>query len=464
MPPLGPPIVDQSREPVKLVSSGDETASGPVKRMQVNDWLRRLDELLGATADSDGEPSSLRNLTFGVFRLLESGDIAVQDAFQALTETEISADAKLDGEALSAAAYRPPSTPTDVPAGVRVAACLLRGLEAALTGLGSHAWGRPRASSFRASFGNEQGWILPYAPRFRLPFSAAQPYFRKRGLQHHRCLSERLQDGMHIDLHIIDTGFDEPIAAACCLFSGVSLIGADGAPIAADGGPFEVHGLKGRGDDEVAEALAGACSATDRPSLVLFPELTVRPEDRQEIQTLLRTAPWDPDLSGHRPRLVFAGSWHDVIAEGPEAGRRQNIAPIYDGNGVAIARHIKHEPYLGSGLREDIVVGDRIVVLASRSLTVAVAICLDFCQEARPNTYEHVDADLVVVVSFGNQTTTEAHDRRSQMLWNGRKTGTVLVQQNDSSAFGVSGALPDTKPFAREAATAVTVRKISSAG
>lgn len=347
-----------------------------------------------------------------------------------------------------------------------MAGCLLRALEQALIGLGGLK-ARPVAAAFRAEFAGETGWILPFKPRYREPFYEAPPYFRKRGLAQHRCLPECLPDGHKIDLRTFDQTVGDEIAAIASLFDHVALTGPDGNALAASG-KFVVDGIAGRAPGVIAAALKAACEAPEKPDLIAFPELSIRPEDRTEIQTLLRTRPWDADLTGHRPALVFAGSWHDVIEDGADAGRRRNRAPVYDAKGEIVGHHDKHEPYVSGGgtgrLVEDIVRGDSILVLASPGLTLAVAICLDFCTEARVRPHEHLDVDLIVVVSFGGASTTRSHARMAEQLWNTRKSGTFLVQQDEAKPFGVSGACPGNGDFIETATTGTTARKISAPG
>ncbi len=432
--------------------------------MPADRWLRGLDSLLDNAAACDGEPGALRDLTFGVFRHIEGGRHEVHAAFQSLREAEITSTARDFGADLIAGRFKRPETPDALDGGVELAARLLRGLEAALITLGSHARGRPKASEFAVAFGQDEGWLLPFTPRFRGDDISAERYFAKRGLARHRCIPKRLDTGHQIDLHLIDQRFGEELHAAAGLFESLELLDSRGEVIGR-GGPFRAAAIQRAPDGAVEDILKSVCETTPAPQILVFPELSLRPEDREEIVRLLRTVPWDVDLSGPRPSLVVAGSWHDVITQGAEAGGVHNAAPVYDGFGNAVGRHLKHAPYWADGddekLVEDIVVGTKILVLASRSLTVAVAICLDFCQTSTANPYDELDVDLVLVTSLADGNTTGKHAAQADRIWQRRRTATFLAQQDIKPSYGVAGAKPYDQTFADSADRPLAVRKFA---
>ena len=70
-------------------------------------------------------------------------------------------------------------------------------------------------------------------------------------------------------------------------------------------------------------------------------------------------------------------------------------------------------PYRKGALAEGIEPSNRILVVVSPTITIAIAICLDFCEVVRErNPYDELDVDLVLVASMGGPTTLEGHKRR----------------------------------------------------
>lgn len=410
-------------------------------------WRRRLGRVLVAASKAGGKPAALRDIAFGVYRLLETGDNHVQNAFERCSEADFGDPVAL-GARLVAGDYEPPAIDAlTLQDAVALAGGLLRGLEKALLALGSRSRGRLRTHDLEVTFGGDRGWLLPFGPRFRGPVKDWPPYFAKRGLEWHRCLPRRLSSGHEVDLHLFDHGFPDEVVAAGGLFRSVDLLNADGEALRLEG-PFVVGGLSRLDPEDLEGALARACDPEVQADILIFPELTIAPADRAEVIRLLQSAPWRDGLDGHRPALVVAGSWHDPIRTGARADVFANVAPVYGGLGQALGRHFKHAPYgiVGQGepFRENVVSGDKILVLASRSMTLAVAICLDFCQQARANPYDDLDVDMVLVTSFAGARTTQMHQAQAERIWHRRKTATFLVQQSDDGPYGVSGASPGT--------------------
>ena len=425
-------------------------------------WRRRFGQVLTAAEKADGVPAELRNVTFGAYRVLELGDNRIQDAFQRCSEADFG-DAIALGAELTTGRFRAPGAlPNDLKDAVAVAGGLLRGLEKALISLGSQARGKLRSRDFTVEFKGDAGWLLPFAPRHRGDLNDWPPYFARRGLARHRCIPRKLPSGHEVDLHLLDRGFGDEIVAAGGLFRSVEFMDGAGAPIEL-AGPFVVGGIERLDVDDLAASIAKACDPDVSADILIFPELTVSPPDRLEVIRQLRVAPWSDDLGGHRPALVVAGSWHDQLTSGVHAGSYVNASPVYGGLGEALGRHIKHAPYgivaQGEPFRENVIPGDKILVLASRSLTVAFAICLDFCQVARANPYDDLDVDLVLVTSFGNDRTTQSHASQAQRIWDRRKTATFLVQQDDAKSYGVTGASPSER-FSEVGDRAFMVRRL----
>ncbi|WP_050382190.1 hypothetical protein [Bradyrhizobium pachyrhizi] len=174
--------------------------------------------------------------------------------------------------------------------------------------------------------------------------------------------------------------------------------------------------------------ISDACKAahTELCLTTVFPELMIDPQSRRLIETQLVEKPWlaegeMPDAPG----IVVAGSWHEV-----EHGQRYNIATIYDGHGVQIARHKKRMAYKDAeGRVEDIRHGTELVVVVLEEALFGFGICLDFCNRCYHTPYGWLDVDFAIVPSCGNEVTMDGHIRTAKDLDNERKTRSFVVQQ-----------------------------------
>ena len=435
--------------------------------MSARSWLQRLGACLDAAEATEGDPQDLRNLLFGLYRLLETGTAAVQGAFQDLQADDLSDDAQDLGEQLSQGEYVRPAAPKTLAEGVALAAKLLRGAEQAVLGLGQATLAPRRAKDLEVGFGDEQGWLLPFRPRFRGEPEDWPPYFAKRALTRMRCLPRELPTGHRIDLQLLHTVVGNDVAGVACLFDKLSLTDSTGKAIDDKAaGPFVVAQVEGAGQQAIANSLQLAFDPAAGAAVVIFPELSISAEDQKELQRLIRTTPWDLPLKNPRPAVVVGGSWHDRR----EDGRHENRAPVFGGDGQLVGRHVKHAVFgtktPAGVLREDIVRGEEILVLVGPDLTAAVAICLDFCQAGAENPYDHLDVDLVLVTSMANAGTAKDHGAQAERIWKRRKVATFVAQQSEAGAGGVCGANPTPKTdpgfVKEEAASAVVMRRISS--
>ncbi|WP_139860012.1 hypothetical protein [Bradyrhizobium ivorense] len=174
--------------------------------------------------------------------------------------------------------------------------------------------------------------------------------------------------------------------------------------------------------------ISDACKAahTELCLTTVFPELMIDPQSRRLIETQLAEKPWlaegeMPDAPG----IVVAGSWHEV-----EDGQRYNIATIYDGHGVQIARHKKRMAYKDAeGRVEDIRHGTELAIVVLEEALFGFGICLDFCNRCYHTPYGWLDVDFAIVPSCGNEVTMDGHIRTAKDLHNERKTRSFVVQQ-----------------------------------
>jgi predicted amidohydrolase len=195
--------------------------------------------------------------------------------------------------------------------------------------------------------------------------------------------------------------------------------------------------------------VSAACKSAHEDGCLtaVFPELTVDPEARRLIKTQLAEKPWltegELPLS---PGFVVAGSWHEM-----EGRSRYNIATIYNGHGVELARHKKRMAYKDpEGRVEDIRHGTEFVVVVLEEALFGFGICLDFCNRCYHTPYGWLDVDFVVVPSCGNDTTMSGHVRTAQDLHNERNTRSFVVQQAYPLLEAAAGYVlnPDGNPAA----------------
>jgi hypothetical protein len=177
----------------------------------------------------------------------------------------------------------------------------------------------------------------------------------------------------------------------------------------------------------------------------VFPELMIDPSSRTFIGDLLVKKPWmkkgDIPVS---PKFVVAGSWHEI-----EAGKRYNVATVFDGHGDVLLRHKKRYPYKDpDGRAEDIHFGQEFEILVLDDALVAFGICLDFCNRCFDTVYGKLDVDFVIVPSCGDAKTMDGHIRTAKDLHDSRKTRAFVVQQAYPPVQNGSGFVlnPDGKP------------------
>ncbi|MGF6310706.1 MULTISPECIES: hypothetical protein [unclassified Bradyrhizobium] len=174
--------------------------------------------------------------------------------------------------------------------------------------------------------------------------------------------------------------------------------------------------------------ISDACKAAHAEVCLtaVFPELMIDPQSRRLIQAQLAEKPWLADGEiPEAPGIVVAGSWHEV-----EGGQRYNIATIYDGHGVQLARHKKRMAYRDAeGRVEDIQHGTELMVVVLQEALFGFGICLDFCNRCYHTPYGWLDIDFAIVPSCGNEATMDGHIRTAKDLHNERNTRSFVVQQ-----------------------------------
>ena len=171
---------------------------------------------------------------------------------------------------------------------------------------------------------------------------------------------------------------------------------------------FFVSGLSDavRRTQSITEHLIAAADA--RADFVIFPELTVTSEQREDIRRWYRKA---IDAGGPTPIFIVAGSFHEVVA-----GRHVNRAQMLGAHGEVLT-HIKVRPYgLAGAEAEDISSGDRIELLATPIGIISMPICKDFNDVAGID-WTPMGPDWCLVPSMGDETNVKAHTGQAERLW-----------------------------------------------
>lgn len=256
----------------------------------------------------------------------------------------------------------------------------------------------------------------------------------RRGLLYHR-IAPTQYDGVRLTLHVHpDVGLkpdqlppSRTVGAA--IFSGLKLQQQSSEKFGA--GNFVVTGLTC--DPAQDQALINQCKSAvaGRCDTLIWPELTMPPERLEQVRELLVTTP----LSGDRPPVVVAGSWHVQCNPGI-----RNRSEVLDGRGERIFSFDKCLTYFKRGVAdgpgEDIEHGDSVHLLLAEDELIIFMICLDFCHVDRDALLKACDATLAIVPSMGAESTIRDHLTRAAALQTSNNTRTVVVQQHPDPTAG----------------------------
>jgi hypothetical protein len=144
--------------------------------------------------------------------------------------------------------------------------------------------------------------------------------------------------------------------------------------------------------------------------IIIFPELTVTPEQRREIRI------WHLnklDKQEHVPIFIVAGSFHEIT----EDGRKVNRAEMLGASGKQLLFHNKIRPFgFADGRAEDIDSGNCINLLSTAIGIIAMPICKDF-NDAAGIDWTEIGPDWCLVPSMGDESNISAHSEQAQKLW-----------------------------------------------
>lgn len=166
---------------------------------------------------------------------------------------------------------------------------------------------------------------------------------------------------------------------------------------------------------------------THKCTTLVWPELTITPDDREQIRAWLADRLLGDHSDAPSLELVVAGSWHE--ADGDDVVNR---GYVLDGLGRRMLTFDKlvafHSPEFGS---EDIKPSDRIEILILDDALVAFGICRDFAEVKPTNPFGQLDVDLVVIPSMGNATTADGHRLNAELVAKATTAVSFVVQQMD---------------------------------
>ena len=292
---------------------------------------------------------------------------------------------------------------------------LIRAIDADIAGV--EEWPRP-LSGWRSDDWRPAGYpcfVIPVRREFRAEDGKER---ERRGMLQHAIVPAVLAGlEVHLALHpdVNPKGTARAWTYGAAVFDGLTIdvdrIGDDafrlaGAPLHDEGGAIAGH---------LEQALSAGCD------VLAWPELTVPQERLRAIKAALRS---DPLADPRRIPLSVAGSWHVEID-----GRQVNRTEILHGRGRPLASYDKRRQFTFERRHEEIVAGERLLVIVTEERLISVAICRDFCDDCADDVYDWLNVDLVLVPSMGDAKTLEAQRRSAKEMQSRQGAVTVLVQQ-----------------------------------
>jgi hypothetical protein len=259
--------------------------------------------------------------------------------------------------------------------------------------------------------------------------------FGRRATPHHRILPRRIDDAFEVELFWIPSlsfapfGGEEALVGAA-LLPGLSVDWKEGR----DGqvaGAAPCTDERGSLNAQVTAAFSSQLLAAS------WPELTMPPERRQRLQTLLRKkSDVASPLAG--PTIVVAGTWHEE-----EGDVVRNVMRVLDKSGYERLRFDKITTFVGGGVQEGNSPARTIPILVNEDALVTFAICSDFCDLDVDIPYRLLDVDLILVPSLGNEAALNGHKGNARKLNIAFGTSTHVVQQHEQSNEPLGWVLPE---------------------
>ncbi|WP_157081261.1 hypothetical protein [Novosphingobium naphthalenivorans] len=259
-------------------------------------------------------------------------------------------------------------------------------------------------------------FVVPVKRSYRLQNGKEAEY---RATRYHALVPSQVGE-LAIDLILTDdsTGDGESCVwtYGAAVFDDVTLtwreVGQDEFLLSGAPGPDACDAI----EEQIRMAIADGCD------VLTWPELTVPPDRLGEIRQALGSNPLG---SPKRIPLVIAGSWHVEDKDG-----FVNRSEILQAGGRPLTHCDKRRRFEFMERKEAIVPTCRVPLIVMDDRLVAVAICLDFCDDRVPDLYADLGVDLVIVPSMGMENTTQAHERHAATLQSRHGGVTCLVQQH----------------------------------
>ncbi len=179
----------------------------------------------------------------------------------------------------------------------------------------------------------------------------------------------------------------------------------------------------------------------DRTHVVVLPELSVTPALRARISSWLAT-------NHHRIQLVLAGSFHERVSEHE---RPVNRAVLLGSRGERLMWHDKLAAFIASGelpagaahLREEHIHPGNVVRLLDTPFgLLAVAICLDHCDDLAPELWRRVEPDLLLVPAMNPQSDLRSYLAAAKKIGRAGNTVSVVAAQPEIAGTTLSGVGP----------------------
>lgn len=186
-------------------------------------------------------------------------------------------------------------------------------------------------------------------------------------------------------------------------------------------------------DDEAARraalraGLAAACEAS--ADVLVAPELTVTEALRHDLIEFLLETP------NHPLWMVTPGSFHELKPQPSDGLAHSNTARLLDPDGRELARHHKLRPFSweegGNQCVEAIAPGQELVLLETPIGHIAMAICLDQCEESAPlqELWEWAAPDLLLTPAMDSAEQLEPYGRAADRAARSHGCCSVIANQ-----------------------------------
>ena len=287
--------------------------------------------------------------------------------------------------------------------------------------------------------GEQDYWLVPLNPsRAGSASSARQTGNPQSWFRHHRVLPATLPTGLRVEPQpsrdVTDTRLREiKHAGRMRTFLGHFDDGATLVPPPAD--RFFATGLSDENARAASVGRALVRSVEEEADVIVLPELTVTPAQREVVKDQLRQT----QRTGRGPALVVPGSFHEE-----RDGRKVNVAELLGSDGRRLLVHEKLRPFGGANeLAGDIHAASILRLLVTPIGSIALAICKDYCDDVGPiRDWDALAVDWWLVPSMGERSTIDAHARRAEMLWQVVNRGVTLLANQESGVVGGTESVP----------------------